>query len=163
MTALIPPDRDLPNQEAVDLVVALQRCLNNFHVGNDEPAIFLTAQARIEVLTRYIDARRARHMILGQGLFSDPAWDLLLLLLRAELRREPMTLDQLSEASRLAMGMVLRHVGALERRGIVSSPPGSPAGGKRRIGLTPLATDGMMSWFYLAFGGGPSGKEIGAN
>lgn len=151
MTALIPPDRELPNQEAVDLVVALQRCLNNFHARTDAPAVLAVDDAQLTALTRYIDARRARHMIFGQGLFADPAWDMMLLLLRAELLKAPMTLDQLSEASHLAMGMVLRHIGALERRGIVIGQSGPSAGGRRRIGLSPLAVDGMMSWFYLAF------------
>lgn len=154
MTAHIPQDHALPSQEAVDLVVALQRCLSHFHAHHDEPSILGQSQLQAEALTRYIDSRRARNMILGQGLFSDPAWDLMLLLLRAEMSREPMTLDKLSETSRLAMGMVLRHVGALERRGIVMNPSGPSAGGRRRVSLTPVAVDGMMSWFHLAFGQG---------
>ncbi|MET0371067.1 MAG: ArsR family transcriptional regulator [Sphingobium sp.] len=151
MTALIPPDRDLPNQEAVDLVIALQRCLNNFHARADEPAI-LADDARLEALSRYIEARRSRHMLFGQGLFADPAWDILLLLLQAELGGRPMTLDQLSEMARLSTPAALGHIGALERRGILLGQSGPPAGGRRRVELSPLAIDGLMSWLYLAFG-----------
>jgi hypothetical protein len=157
MTALIPPDRELPNQEAVDLVVALQRCLNNLHARADEPAVLADAdEGRLAALTRYIEARRARQMLFGQGLFADPGWDMLLLLIQAEMRGHAMTLDQLCEGSRLSMASVLGQVGTLERRGILLAHSGPRSGGRRPVKLSPLAIDAMMSWLYLAFGDGAS-------
>jgi hypothetical protein len=159
MTAHIPPDRELPNQEAVDLVIALQRCLTSFHARQDEPAVLSAVDDdRLAMLARYVEARRLRQMLFGQGLFSDPAWDTLLLLFRAELEERPMTLDQLSEALRQSMTIVLRHTDLMERRGLLLAQIGSPAGGRRRLRLSPLAVDAMTSWLYLAFG---SGEEQG--
>jgi len=158
MTAHIPPDRELPNQEAVDLVVALQRCLNNLHARRDEPpALADVDEVQAMRLGRYIESRRSRHMLFGQGLFADPAWDMLLLLFQAELDGHRMTLDQLCEASRLSMATVLGQVGTLERRGILLNLSGPRAGGRRQVGLSPMAMDAMMSWFHLAFSAGKPG------
>ena len=51
MTVHIPPDRHLPSQEAVDLVVALQRCLTNFHARKEEPAILDGETVKLKSLT----------------------------------------------------------------------------------------------------------------
>ncbi|EQB31308.1 hypothetical protein [Sphingobium ummariense] len=153
MTALIPPDRPLPNQEAIDLVVALQRCLSTFHARADEPALLYGADEPPEMLTRYIKARRLRGTIFGQNLFSDPPWDILLLLFQAELQGRQMTLDQLSETLRISMNTLLGHVGAMERRGLLMEHAGSPAGGRRRMRPSSFAMDAMAAWLSLAFGG----------
>lgn len=153
MTAYAPPDRELPNQEAVDLVIALQRCLTSFHARADEPAILTAADdRRLDMLGRYLEARRLRSMVFGQGLFSDPGWDVLLTLFQAELEDRPVTLDQISETLRLSMTIAMRHVELLERRGLLLGTAGSPGGGRRRLRLAPLAVDAMTSWLYLAFG-----------
>lgn len=159
MTALIPPDRKLPNQEAVDLVIALQRCLVSYHSSHEELAVLpVVNDGRLAMLERYLEARQLRHAILGQGLFVDPAWDILLLLFHAELNDQTLSLDQLCEAAHLSMMVVLRHVGVMERRGLLTGQPGSPGGGRRRLRLSPLATDAMTSWLYLAFDAGGPGN-----
>jgi len=154
MTAHIPPDRSLPSQEAVDLVVALQRCLTNFHARTAEPAILDgEAEEQRAALSRYLDARRSRAMLLGQNLFSDPAWDILLALFRAELEGGDMTLEQLSETLHLSLSVVVGQVGAMERRGLLVENRTSPNSRRRRaVRLSPLATDAMASWTSLAFG-----------
>jgi hypothetical protein len=157
MTAHIPPDRELPNQEAVDLVMALQRCLANFHGRQDEPAVLPVAdEASLARLGRYLDARQMRHMIFGEGLFADPVWDMLLLLYQAELEHRPMTFDGVCEVSGVSRSAALRHIGAMERRGLLlpRQDPDTPGahlnGGYRlRIRLSPLAIDAMTSWLRL--------------
>lgn len=153
MAAHIPPDRHLPNQEAVDLVVALQRCLNNFHARKEEPAILDgEGSEHLSALARYIDARRMRAMLLGQNLFADPAWDILLALYQAELEGGALTLEQLSETLRLSLSVVVGQVGTMERRGLVDEYRSSPNSRRRRaIRLSPLAMDAMASWSSLAF------------
>jgi DNA-binding MarR family transcriptional regulator len=155
MTAHIPPDRSVPSQEAVDLVVALQRCLTNFHANKEEPAI-LDGEGgeQQDALARYIEARRVRSMLFGQNLFSDPAWDILLMLYQAELEGRFLTLEQLSETLRLSLNIVLGLVGVMERRGLLVEHRSSPNSRRRSAQrLSPLAMDAMASWFSLAFSG----------
>jgi DNA-binding MarR family transcriptional regulator len=153
MTAHIPPDRAMPSQEAVDLVVALQRCLSNLHARKDEPAILDEGGSdKRATLTRYVEARRVRSMLLGQNLFADPAWDILLMLYQADLEGRALTLEQLSETLRLSMSVIVGQVGVLERRGLLDEHHSSPNSRRRRaICLSPLAIDAMSSWFSLAF------------
>ncbi|MCP1468877.1 biotin operon repressor [Sphingobium sp. OAS761] len=156
MTAYTPPDRELPNQEAVDLVLALQRCLTSFHARHDEPAILDDPDdERLGLLSRYVEARKMRATIFGQNLFSDPSWDILLMLFQTELEGSATTLDQLSEKLRISMNIVLKHVATLERRGLVVEDEDSPAGGRRRMRPSPLATDAMSSWLSIALAARP--------
>jgi DNA-binding MarR family transcriptional regulator len=150
----IPPERPLPNQEAVDLVVALQRCLTSFHARTEEPAILDGERAEQRAaLSRYIDARRMRATLFGRNLFADPGWDIVLALFQAELEQRAMTLEQLSETLHLSLSMVVGQVGAMERRGLVAEHRTSPNSRRRRaMRLTPLALDAMASWTSLAFG-----------
>lgn len=156
MTVHIPPDRHMPSQEAVDLVVALQRCLTNFHARQEEPAI-LDGEGSDQrpALARYVEARRMRSMLFGHDLFADPAWDILLLLYQAELEGGGLTLEQLSETLRLSLSVVVGQVGVMERRGLLDEHRSSPSSRRRRaIRLSPLAVDAMASWASLAFEGG---------
>lgn len=156
MTVHIPPDRHMPSQEAVDLVVALQRCLTNFHARQEEPAI-LDGEGNDQrpALARYVEARRMRSTLFGHDLFADPAWDILLLLYQAELEGGGLTLEQLSETLRLSLSVVVGQVGVMERRGLLDEHRSSPSSRRRRaIRLSPLAVDAMASWASLAFEGG---------
>lgn len=156
MTVHIPPDRHMPSQEAVDLVVALQRCLTNFHARQEEPAI-LDGEGNDQrpALARYVEARRMRSTLFGLDLFADPAWDILLLLYQAELEGGGLTLEQMSETLRLSLSVVVGQVGVMERRGLLDEHRSSPSSRRRRaIRLSPLAVDAMASWASLAFEGG---------
>ncbi|MBV2150926.1 ArsR family transcriptional regulator [Sphingobium sp. AS12] len=153
MTAHIPPESIVPSQEAADLIVALQRCLSNVHARQEDAAVLDgDGGGQLAALARYIEARRARATLLGQNLFSDPAWDMLLLLYQAGLEGRALTLEQLSEKSRLSMSVIVGQVGVLERRGLLDEHQTSPNSRRRRaICLSPLAVDAMSSWFSLAF------------
>ena len=73
MTAHIPRERAMPSQQAVDLVVALQRCLTSFHALQEEPPVLDGQDGDgFAMLARYVEARRVRAMIFGQNLFADP-------------------------------------------------------------------------------------------
>ncbi|WP_188065338.1 ArsR family transcriptional regulator [Sphingobium sp. KCTC 72723] len=154
MTAHIPPDRAVPSQEAIDLVVALQRCLTNVHARADDAAVLNgEGGCQLATLVRYIESRRVRSVLLGQNLFADPAWDILLMLYQADLEERALTLEQLSETLRLSMSVTVGQIGVMERRGLVEEHQTSPNSRRRRaIRLSPLAVDSMSSWFSLAFG-----------
>lgn len=61
--------------------------------------------------------RRGRCEIFGEGLFSDPAWDILLELLAARLGNRKLTLSELNEVA--PESVVARWIAALEERGLL--------------------------------------------
>ena len=68
MTAHIPRERAMPSQQAVDLVVALQRCLTSFHALQEEPPVLDGQDGDgFPMLARYVEARRVREVRRPQG------------------------------------------------------------------------------------------------
>lgn len=65
--------------------------------------------------------RRARSAILGENLFSDPAWDILLELYAAKLGERRTSLADLARAIEAPESTTKRWVAALEERGLVQS------------------------------------------
>jgi DNA-binding MarR family transcriptional regulator len=66
-----------------------------------------------------IAARRKRALYLSSDLFAEPAWDILLDLLRAELAHEQICVSSASIASGIPASTGLRWLKALEQRGLV--------------------------------------------
>lgn len=64
-------------------------------------------------------ARRARSEIFGEGLFADPAWDILLELYAANLGQRTIDLSELSRALELPSSIIRRWIAALEARGLL--------------------------------------------
>ena len=73
-------------------------------------------------LNSILRIRRARHRLIGENLFSDPAWDVLLELLVAKLGKRELTLDDLSGFA--PPSTVARWIGVLEERKLVRSTAG---------------------------------------
>jgi DNA-binding MarR family transcriptional regulator len=65
--------------------------------------------------------RRARGASLGEQLFSDPAWDILLELFAAKLGEREMSLADVARAIETPESTTKRWVAALEERGLVQS------------------------------------------
>lgn len=91
--------------------------------------------------------RGARHVVLGEGLFSDPAWDILLELYAARLGRRSMSLSELAQAIEAPSSTTGRWIAALEGRRLVSSTidPANPS----RV-LVKLTTEGASKMEHLA-------------
>lgn len=64
-----------------------------------------------------LEIRRRRSAAFGSDLFSDPAWDILLELLAAELGRREVRLSDLTSIGRPST--IARWVAALEQRGLI--------------------------------------------
>ncbi len=64
-----------------------------------------------------LDIRRQRAEIFGEGLFSDPAWDILLELFAAELGNRKISLADMTSIA--PESTLARWVAALEERGLV--------------------------------------------
>jgi hypothetical protein len=70
-----------------------------------------------EAIARIISARRARTGLFRPGLFSDPAWDMLLVLLLAKAREQLITVLGLAEATATPISTAIRWIDVLERDG----------------------------------------------
>ncbi|MGE4323806.1 MAG: ArsR family transcriptional regulator [Sphingobium sp.] len=155
MTVHMLPDRALPNQEAVDLVVALQRCLANFHGRRHESPILLPAadgwSARLD---RYRRARRLRHLIIADERPADAAWDMLLFLYQAELDGRGVTVDDVAQDVGVPPDVALSHILGFDRRGLLLPPDEPQRATDAPVRLSPLAVDAMTSWLRLALDGG---------
>jgi DNA-binding MarR family transcriptional regulator len=65
--------------------------------------------------------RRARDEVLGDNLFSDPAWDILLELYAAKLGGRSMSAPELASATQTPFSTTARWIAALKDRGLVES------------------------------------------
>ena len=65
--------------------------------------------------------RRARNDAVGNGLFSDPGWDILLKLLAADLGSRQITARQLATATETPLSTTLRWIRALQDQHLLAS------------------------------------------
>ena len=107
---------------------------------------FTPADAEKAVL-QIILARRLRASVLAPELFSDPAWDLLLTLFLARLRRQRMTIWQLARETGIAESMAVRWLDALDHQGLLRRRSASPDDeGAVVVELSPAGSNAMQQW-----------------
>lgn len=75
------------------------------------------------LIRQAIRARRMRDQIVGEGLFEDPAWDMLLDLFAAHLERAQVSVSSLCIAAAVAPTTALRWIGKLTRAGLIERHP----------------------------------------
>jgi DNA-binding MarR family transcriptional regulator len=85
---------------------------------NDGP-IQADAEVSVDTVRSVIRARRLRDRFFEEELFADPAWDMLLHLLYAELMHQPVTVTSLCEASAVPATTALRWLKALTDKDLV--------------------------------------------
>jgi hypothetical protein len=89
-----------------------------------------------------LEVRRQRSKVFGEGLFSDPAWDILLELFAAKLAGRRMTLRELGGVA--PESTLARWVAALEERGLVACEVNPLDPDQFRIRLSSRSEDKMM-------------------
>jgi len=99
-----------------------------------------------KVVDQVLCSRRLRSGIFGAGLFSDPAWDILLTLFLSELRRETLSEGLLAEAACLSPATTARWLHALVREGLVQRHPEADRDQGLTVGLTKKGSSGMRLW-----------------
>ncbi len=82
------------------------------HISRNDHTRLLAASA-------WIQARRARDMVLGEDLFFDPAWSILLELYVHHRQGTNVSITSLCAAAKVPSSTGLRWVALLERRGLV--------------------------------------------
>ena len=102
-----------------------------------------------------IRARRLRDRILGEGLFEDPAWDMLLDLFAAHLERTQVAVSSLCIASAVAPTTALRWIGKLDEAGLLVRRPDPFDRRRIYLGLSSKGIEAMRRYVLAT-------REMGA-
>jgi len=78
----------------------------------------LTVSLSEDYIRSVLAARRARRRILGEELFSDPAWDILLELYAAKLGHRQISTEDLARSSGTPLSTTTRWIATLEQHGL---------------------------------------------
>ena len=108
------------------------------------PAVADFDPQRVITLVR---ARELRDDFFGSDLFNDPAWDILLHLLLAELRQRRVTVTELSTAGNVAATTGLRWIAALVKKGMLIRIPDPRDGRRVYVALTADASLTLRRYF----------------
>lgn len=99
-------------------------------------------------IRRAIRARRLRGQFFGDGLFEDPAWDMLLDLFAADLEGAQVSVSSLCIAAAVAPTTALRWIGRLTEAGLFDRLP-DPADRRRAfLTLSPRARTAMRGYWH---------------
>jgi DNA-binding MarR family transcriptional regulator len=103
----------------------------------------LDAQSTLVRVRAIIKARRQRNRLFADGLFSDPAWDLLLELYAAQLCGYRLAVSGLCLAVAAPATTALRWIGCLEERGLARRRPDPHDGRRVFISLSDAGLEAM--------------------
>jgi hypothetical protein len=98
------------------------------------------------LIDQILCARRLRTAAFGPGLFSDPAWDIVLTLYRGQLRGETVFTAQLADSASVAPGTIARWVDVLARQGLVEVQPAVSEVEDPVVALSALGSSAMRRW-----------------
>jgi len=97
---------------------------------------------------RYIlKSRAARASIIGEDLFADPAWDILLDLYAAHLTGETVSVSSACIAANVPYTTALRWTNALEARGLILRQNDPDDGRRTYVSLAPKAILAVEEYF----------------
>jgi DNA-binding MarR family transcriptional regulator len=96
---------------------------------------------------RIVHARRARARYLPEDLFAEPAWDMLLDLLRCELRGRRLSTSDLCLAAGVPGTTALRWISTMVQRGLIIREPDERDGRRIFITLAPEASASLRRYF----------------
>jgi DNA-binding MarR family transcriptional regulator len=106
-----------------------------------------TSDLTHEAVVRIIRGRRDRARYLTPELFSEPAWDILLELLRAELAYERVPVSNLCTASAAPATTALRYIKFMVEAGVIFRRDDAQDGRRVFIELTPEASSALRRYF----------------
>jgi DNA-binding MarR family transcriptional regulator len=125
------------------------------------PIIFQDHEHPLPVTAAEVDLiwhqRRKRHLHFPEGLFADPAWDMLLTLYAAKLAGRRTTVKEVIRAAHVPATTGLRWLGKLVRLGLCRKIPDAMDARRQYVTLTPLGRAAMGSFFSSLEGDGRGG------
>lgn len=101
----------------------------------------------LETVRRVIRTRRLRGSYFPADLFADPAWDMMLELLRAEIAQQRVSISSLSIASEVPPTTALRWQKEMVERGLLIQRPDPRDRRRVFVELTPQASHAMRVYF----------------
>jgi hypothetical protein len=115
--------------------------VSDTRAGFDGPPA--VAHIRPEDVRKIIRGRRLRDRFFGQGVFEDPAWDMILDLYAAHLARGQVSVSSLCIAAAVAPTTALRWIAKLTDAGLFVRQPDPFDRRRAYMELSPRALDGM--------------------
>ena len=146
-----PPDRILKLSKQVSRIAT-----NLVQLSSPPPEKVPTSahgtKVRAEVIDAVIHRRRQRAACLPQDLLGEPAWDMMLELLRAEVTQHCLPVSSLCAAVGVSEAASLRWLKCLEERGLVIRRNDQPDRHHEFVELTRDASSALRRWFSDSFG-----------
>ena len=102
----------------------------------------------LELVDLTIEARRLRDRCFPKELFADPAWGILLNLLRAEILEQSVLFSDLCVAAAVRPTNALRWVEALVKHGLVIQRPDPIHFGRAYVELSPEGSAAFRRYFF---------------
>lgn len=110
-------------------------------------------EVRAELVDAVIHRRRERAAYLPLDLLGDPAWDMMLELLRAEVMQHSISISTVCAAAGVPETAALRWLRGLEERGLVNRRSDQQDQQREFVELTRDGSSAMRRWFADSFGG----------
>jgi len=117
-------------------------------------AMFATLDARLppecispERIRGIIQARRRREAVIGEDVFTDPGWDILLELYAVSLGRELTTITDVCTAAAIPFTTGLRWLKQLEAAGLINRAPDPKDGRRVLLSLSRSGVQSMDKYF----------------
>jgi DNA-binding MarR family transcriptional regulator len=101
----------------------------------------------IEAVRNVIQARRLRYRYFDKELFADPAWDMLLDLLQAEIAQLRVSVSSLCSAASVPATTALRWITTMTDADLFRRSPDPNDARRFFVELSPIASAGMRSYF----------------
>jgi len=114
----------------------------------------------LEHVDGLIRLRRARGHFLPDDLFADPAWDILLDLLRSEIAHQKVSVSSACIAASVPQTTGLRWLKALEQNGLVKREPDPLDARRTFVVLSEKASVAMRRYFIEVLGRPPSSGAV---
>lgn len=108
---------------------------------------FIGAPPSSEVIGKAIRARNLRHRYFPEALFGEPAWDMLLELLDAEIEGRQVTVSNLCEAASVPATIGFRWLNSLVAEGLVRRRPDPQNALSELIELEPRTSTAFRRYF----------------
>ena len=98
-----------------------------------------------------INARKLRSRFLPTELFADPAWDILLELLRAEIAQQRIAVSSLCIAANAPATTALRYIKAMAQQAMIVRQPDPFDGRRVYVVLAPAISNALRRYFVDVF------------
>ncbi len=106
----------------------------------------LAASETVKLISHIVHARRTRSDFFAPEIFSDSAWDMLLVLFLAKVQGELMAPYHLAQAAGSSLSASLRWIDILERGGLVHSMRDPHGGEIKTVELASPGWSAMIQW-----------------